>query len=1270
MKMKKALALSLLALGAVGVSACGKEEKSPEEVAAELAANKKTVGKQEVDSYVNGLLSGANLEAYTSLNDVVAAEKAKIDAKDSEAAIETAIADAKTAILAEFNNTKDVRIAIRDAKTELNSTIAIKKVVAGFDANSTAFDTIKNEVIAKIDAATTKSAIAKIMVEANAAILDICGNKAATDLAATVATAKTTVSGYATEQLTAKGVTDTDEVVSKIVADYEKSFDKASFEKEVALIVNAAKIDIDFAVANLVNVSLAPNREAAITAYDEYVPTALGDKTDDGSVAAKVLELKAKLPSYVTAEEITAAVEAGKLEIKEVADAIMTAEQVTAFKEAKKTALVAYATSLGYTNAIDGYEANMAAMNTLIDNASSKLDAELAYNDARKMIYDGTEDYLEQQESKVYIDIATVEDFLKMQDDLVAAESMEDPTEKDKVLSRNYRLTASIDMSGVKATEGSNIQNFKGTFDGNGFAIKNYNITNAAQNKRGLLFRSTAEGAVIKNVIFFNCSHTGEQEGIALIVGDATNTTFKNLEFNGCTVDAGSKSYAGLLIGRNTRKGVTVEGISVKSSYCSANYGGGLIGDARDLGNTAKVVFKNLNIDMTMNVVGNTGGLLMGRTDTDTFAATVENAIINVNITGNSTKASALFDGSSTGSTHTYKNVIISGATRDKVTSDIVAGAGKLTPTMTNVYVVSDATEAKYDKYTDVKTVTKAELTEEFLMTTIGLGDAWVMEDGKAKLQFASTGVIPADATVQSLSINYQLAKTRYKIGEAFDSNGITVTATYLLSNGVTMDRTLESYEYTVSCANFNNKVAGTYKATVTFGSESETYDVSVVEIESIQVVTNEATQIFTDIKDFTTEGLVIRTVYSDGKVEKLDDANYEYDLVNVGAGNGTYSVSILTGENGNVFTGSYDISIVGQVDFDATSKKLEVYVDSLARTSTVEDGVAVFATVKDALDYIEALNLDGSVEKIVKIAAGNYEEKVVVNDDNVTFVGETDSNGNAASIIEFGMANGHDTFDLSGTWGTDKSASVLIYGTSFAATNVAFVNSFDYFNDKTAGSGTQALAIGVYADQAVFNNCFFTGYQDTIQVKNGRTYFYDCTIEGCVDYIFGVNCTAYFKECDIVSLDRKPSNTNNGYVVAPKTDEAYTYGFYFDTCNFTAEETVKDGSMALARPWGAKGTCVIFNSTISKAYSKAAYGTKDTQPRYADMSGNKPGNANFKEFGNTGDGAIATAVEGVKIMEATELLNYTITKLFAAGEGTGVTYTAWDAQADMNAIK
>ena len=56
---------------------------------------------------------------------------------------------------------------------------------------------------------------------------------------------------------------------------------------------------------------------------------------------------------------------------------------------------------------------------------------------------------------------------------------------------------------------------------------------------------------------------------------------------------------------------------------------------------------------------------------------------------------------------------------------------------------------------------------------------------------------------------------------------------------------------------------------------------------------------------------------------------------------------------------------------------------------------------------------------------------------------------------------------------GTFLSATVTVYGAAFEAENITFENTF--------GPGSQAVAVTVYSDRAVFRNCRFLGWQDTL---------------------------------------------------------------------------------------------------------------------------------------------------------------------------------------------
>jgi pectinesterase len=127
------------------------------------------------------------------------------------------------------------------------------------------------------------------------------------------------------------------------------------------------------------------------------------------------------------------------------------------------------------------------------------------------------------------------------------------------------------------------------------------------------------------------------------------------------------------------------------------------------------------------------------------------------------------------------------------------------------------------------------------------------------------------------------------------------------------------------------------------------------------------------------------------------------------------------------------------------------------------------------------------------------------------------------------------------------------VNGAEFEAENLTFENSF--------GTGSQAVALSIHSDRAVFRNCRFSGWQDTLYAASGRQYYRDCYIEGHVDFIFG-NATAVFDHCEIRSRGR-------GYLTAHSrtTPEAPT-GFVFDHCKLTGENTGE--GVYLGRPWRA----------------------------------------------------------------------------------------------------
>lgn len=220
--------------------------------------------------------------------------------------------------------------------------------------------------------------------------------------------------------------------------------------------------------------------------------------------------------------------------------------------------------------------------------------------------------------------------------------------------------------------------------------------------------------------------------------------------------------------------------------------------------------------------------------------------------------------------------------------------------------------------------------------------------------------------------------------------------------------------------------------------------------------------------------------------------------------------------------------------------------------------------TPKDSVN--QALFLYPGEDITISFAPGIYREKVEVNRDNVTFVGDD-------ALLVYGDHHGlvRDSHPL----GTGESATLTIRAKGFSALNMIFSNDFDYpryhaFNlaSPDAKVGTQAVAVRTAgsADNTRFRACTFSGYQDTLYLDAGYHFLASCSISGNVDFIFGSG-KAWFEDCDLVV---KPY-AEESYLVAPSTRTGEAYGFVFFHCTIKAEDGA--GLIYLGRPWHPSGS-------------------------------------------------------------------------------------------------
>lgn len=215
-------------------------------------------------------------------------------------------------------------------------------------------------------------------------------------------------------------------------------------------------------------------------------------------------------------------------------------------------------------------------------------------------------------------------------------------------------------------------------------------------------------------------------------------------------------------------------------------------------------------------------------------------------------------------------------------------------------------------------------------------------------------------------------------------------------------------------------------------------------------------------------------------------------------------------------------------------------------------DGSGDFTTVQQAVDHVA----DGNNRRVViQIRPGVYREQIRVGPGKryITFRGEDP----IKTILTYRLS-------AQQAGNTRLAFSTYVNANDFRAENLTFENSY--------GTGSQAVALFVDAERAVFQNCRFLGWQDTLFVNGARHFFKDCYIEGHVDFIFG-NASAVFENCIIHSK-------GNGYVTAHyRTGNDENTGFIFLRCRLTGQDT--EAGVYLGRPWRPYARVVFIESWL-----------------------------------------------------------------------------------------
>lgn len=250
---------------------------------------------------------------------------------------------------------------------------------------------------------------------------------------------------------------------------------------------------------------------------------------------------------------------------------------------------------------------------------------------------------------------------------------------------------------------------------------------------------------------------------------------------------------------------------------------------------------------------------------------------------------------------------------------------------------------------------------------------------------------------------------------------------------------------------------------------------------------------------------------------------------------------------------------------------RFEPFPASTVPLRVAADGAGDFATVQEAVDSARP----GAT---IVIAPGVYREKVVIKTAGLNIRGAGRNAADTEIVLDQSAGSTGSTF---------KSATVEVRAADFRASNITFANDFNRTHEQIA-QGSQALALLVNADRAVFRNIRLLGNQDTLYAASAncnpdgnpcvatRQYFADCYIEGNVDFIFG-DAKTFFDRCEIHSTAHQ-----GGYVTAQGKHYAdEDSAFVFRDCNLTAEPGVS--GVFLGRPWRPYAAVVFLNTVMGR---------------------------------------------------------------------------------------
>ncbi|XP_004491467.2 probable pectinesterase 29 [Cicer arietinum] len=227
------------------------------------------------------------------------------------------------------------------------------------------------------------------------------------------------------------------------------------------------------------------------------------------------------------------------------------------------------------------------------------------------------------------------------------------------------------------------------------------------------------------------------------------------------------------------------------------------------------------------------------------------------------------------------------------------------------------------------------------------------------------------------------------------------------------------------------------------------------------------------------------------------------------------------------------------------------------------------FVTIQAAIDSINNQNKNWVM---INISPGIYNEKVHIPFEKPCII--LKGWGRNATTITY-----NDSFQ---NMGTSLSASFISSPPNVVVSGITFKNTY--------GSNGPAVAVNIYGDKSALYECSFIGYQDTLLITSGRSYFKNCFIQGEVDFICGEG-QSYFENCVINAVQEKGKPI--GFVTAQhRNSPKDSNGFVF-----RGGSVVGTGNVNLGRPWGPYARVIFWETYFSSVVTPQGWDIWNLKP-------------------------------------------------------------------------